>query len=214
MWISVTFVLIALVILLLAFVDVFGRFPDNWEWVGIVLAGVGLAMASPSILRMFWGRPLVKTRFENGVEEAERFLPVYLENPPVKNRILRKLGVRRDTVQSLTVQFRISEVGSGKIVIPIRQARIYSDDDATDEGRNRIALPPTFSVAASVMIVQWNAQKNKALIPPDRLREEFALGAGHYQVDIILSVDGDPMLVSRQFVVGQKADDLSWINPN
>lgn len=214
MWLSILIALIALVILFLAFLGIFGRFPDNWEWVGIVLAGVGLTMATPSILQLLWGRPVLRTRFENGVQEIERFLPIYLENPPVKNRLMRRLGVRRDTIQSLTVQFRIIEAGSGKIIIPIRQARIYSDDDPTDMGRDRISLPPTFSVAASVMIVRWDTQKNKALIPPDRLRTEYPLDAGQYRVDVSLIVDGDPIIVSRQFVVGQKADDLSWIKPN
>ncbi len=211
MWLSIIVALIALVILFLAFLGVFGRFPDNWEWAGFVLAGIGIAMAVPSIFQSLWGRPFLRTRFENGVDKANRFLPVYLDNPPVRNRILKRLGIRRDTIQSLTIHFQIKEAGSGKIIVPIRQARIYSDDDPNDMGRDRIALPPTFSVAASVMIVRWDIQKKKALIPPDRLRTEYPLDSGRYIVDISLIVDGDPTIVSRQFVVGQKADDLSWI---
>ena len=212
MWVSVAFVLIALVILLLAFVGVFGRFPDNWEWVGIILAGVGLAMASPSIFQMLWGRPLVKVEFGRGIEDEKRLLLVYLQNPPVKNLILRKLGVRRDTVQSLTVQFRISEFGSGKIIEPIRNAKIYSDDDPTDVGKWRMALAPTFSVGARCVIVFWDTQKMKALVPPDRISQLLELSPGYYRVQIIIMVDGEPMHIFQQFAVGQKADDLIWAN--
>lgn len=214
MWLLILLALITMVIIFLAFSGVFGRFPDNWEWVGIVLAGVGVALAMPSVFQLLWGRPILRTRFENGVDENNRFLPVYLDNPPIRNQIMRRLGVRRDTIQSLTIQFHISEAGSGKIVIPIHDARIYSDDDPTDMGRDRISLPPTFSVAASIMIVRWDTQKNKAIVPPDRLRAEYPLDAGQYKVNISLIVDGDPTLVSHQFVIGQKADDLSWIKPN
>lgn len=206
-------VVIILVILFLAFFGIFGRFPDNWEWVGIILAGIGITMAMPPILQLFWGHHSLRTRFENGVDGVKRFLPVYLDNMPVKNKILKKLGIKRDTIQSLTVQFRISEAGSGKVIIPIHNARIYSDDDPTDIGKDRISLPATLSVGACIMIVQWDAQKKQAIVLHDRLMSEFPLNTGQYIIDISLFVDGEPRIISRQFVVGQRADDLSWINP-
>lgn len=211
MWFLVAIVLVVLGLFSLALRGFFGRFPDNWEWIGIILAGVGLAMGAPTIFSMLWGRPIVKAQFEKGMEGAERFLIVYLANPPMKSWVLRKLGVRRGTVQSLKVQFRISEAGSNKIITPIRQARIYSDDDSTDCGRDRIALPPTFSVAASIIVVKWDTNGNKAFVTPDRLRQPTMLEPGMYRVDLILLVDGDPMRMSRQLVVGQKADDLDWV---
>ena len=210
----VALVIIVLAILCLAFIGIFGRFPDEWEWVGIVLAGVALAMATPSIFQMFWGRPIVETQFEKYAEKTERALLIFLSNPPVKKRILRVFGVKRETVQNLTAEIRISEVGSKKVIVPIRHARIYSDDDSSDIGSNRIVLPPTFSVAASIMVVRWDSQKNKAVIPGDRLRQPLLLDEGYYRADIIIFVDGDPKTISRQFVVGQNADDLIWASPN
>ncbi len=210
MWIPVVFVLIALAVLLLAFWGVFGRFPDNWEWVGIVLAGVSLAMASPSILQRFCGRPLVKVEFGRAVAGNERLLLVYLQNLPIRNRVLRKLGVRRDTVQSLTAHFRISEFGSNKVIDPIRNARIYSYDDPTDMGKWQVVLAPTFSTGASFGVVSWDTQKNKAFIPPDRTKQSSELLSGYYRADIIIVVDGEPKHISQQFAVDQKADDLIW----
>lgn len=211
MWFSIAIILIILGILFFALGGFFGRFPDNWEWVGIALAGAGLAMATPYILQMLWGRPTIKMQFENGVKEVDRFLLVYLSNPPIKNKLLRKLGVRRETIQSLTAQFRISELGSGRVIIPSRQARIYSDDDPDDKGRFRTTLPPTFSVAASIMVVLWDVKKSQAVVLPDRLREASVLTEGAYRVHIIFMVDGDPKSVSRQFIIGKKADDLTWV---
>jgi len=211
MWFSSAIIFIILGILFFALSGLLGRFPDNWEWVGVVLAGVGLTMATPSILQMLLGRPKIKMQFENGVKEVDRFLLVYLSNPPIKNKLLRKLGIRRETIQSLTAQFRISELGSRKVIIPSRQARIYSDDDPDDKGRFRTTLPPTFSVAASIMVVFWDVEKDKAIVLPDRLREASALPEGAYQVHIIFLVDGDPISVSHQFIIGKKADDLTWV---
>ena len=149
--------------------------------------------------------------FRNG---SMAVLLIFLNNPPVQKRLLRILGVRRETVQSLTAEFRISEVGSGKVIVPIRQARIYSDDDPSDIGRGRIVLPPTYSVAASITIAKWDIGRNKVVILGDRLRGELQLNAGYYQADIIMFVDGIQHHITRRFVVGEKADDLIWVNPN
>jgi hypothetical protein len=211
-------VLILLVIILLAivycaFIGIFGRYPDEWEWIGIIVAGVALAMATPSIFQIFWGRAHLETEFHRHAENNDRALVIFLKNPPVKKRLLKLLRVKRESVQSITAEFSISEVGSNTIIVPIRHARIYSDDDPTDIGSNRIVLPPTFSVAASIAIAQWDNRENKAIIPGDRLRQSLLLGGGRYRADLIIFVDGDPQMLSRQFVVGEKGDDLIWIKP-
>jgi len=210
----VVLVIVVLAILCLAFIGILGRFPDEWEWVGIVLAGVALAMATPIIFQMLWGRCVVETQFEVYPENSKRVLVIFFRNPPVKSRILKILGVKRETVQSLTVEMRISEVGSNTIKVPIRQARIYSDDDPSDLGNNRIVLPPTYSVSSSVMVAQWDDLQKKAIIPPDRRRQPLPLDEGCYRADIIIIVDGYPKIVSRQFVVGKNADDLIWASKN
>lgn len=210
----VILVIVVLVIVCLAFIGIFGRFPDEWEWVGIVLAGLGLAMATPSIFQMLWGRAVVKLQFDIYPEKSERALVAFFKNPPVNSRMLRMLGVKREIVQSLTAEIRISEAGSNTIIVPIRQLRIYSDDEPSDSGNNRIVLPPTYSVGASIMVAHWDNQQKQAVIPPARLRDPQPLGAGCYRADIIIIVDGDPRIISRQFVVGKEADDLIWATKN
>lgn len=177
------------------------------------MAGVGIAMATPSIFQMFWGKPLLKVEFERNVEEDKRSLVIFLSNPPIKNRLLKKLGIRRGGIQSLEIQFRIREFGSGKIIDAIRDARIYSSDDPTDLGNYRVALPPTFSVAASFMLILWDTKDRKAVVPPDRLRAMIDISPGYYQAVINFIVDGEPRIITRQFKVGSKADDLTWVKP-
>ena len=207
-------ILFVLAILLLAFIGVLGRFPDGWEWVGIVLAGVGVAMATPSLFQMFWGHACVETEFEVSARDSERSLLIFLKNPPVKSRILKVLGVKRETVQSLTAEIRISEFGSKKIIVPIRHARLFSDDDSSDIGSNRIVLPPTYGVAASIMVAMWDDKNKRAVILGDRIRQPLLLGEGYYWIQIIIFVDGGSKEISRQFVVGKNADDLIWTKPN
>ncbi|MBA7613942.1 hypothetical protein ES703_21201 [subsurface metagenome] len=214
MWFLLAIILVVLGLLVFALRGVLGIFPDSWEWAGIVLAGVGIAMGVPSVLQMAMGRPKLMINFDRTAKGEERFLAVFLKNPQLeKKSVWRKLGIKRDTIESLIVSFRISEVGTGKIILPIMQSRIYSDDDTTDVGKNRIALPPTLSFEASVMIAIWDKDKKRAIIPGDRLRPSVEISAGVYQITIIFVVDGEPQTKFRQFIVGNTADELDWIVP-
>lgn len=174
---------------------IFGKFPDSWAWVGIVLAGMGIVMTSPSIIQMIWGRAAIQIEFS----DTSTPLSIFLHNPPVQNRILRFLRIKRETIQSIVAEFRIQEAGSNKIIVPIRHARIYSDDDVAEIGNTRIALPPTYSVAASIVIITWDSQEKKAYITGDRLRSQLEIGEGYYIATIIIFVDGDPITVQRSF---------------
>ena len=206
-------VAVVLIVLCLAFIGIFGRFPDEWEWVAIVIAGVGIVMVTPSILQMLWGRACIKTEFEVSAWGDERSLVIFLRNPPIQNRSLKTLGVKRETVQSLTAEIRISEFGSKKIIVPIRHARLFSDEDTSDKGSNRIVLPPTYSVAASIMVAMWDNKNKGAIILGDSLRKPLLLSDGYYYAQVIIFVDGEPNEISRQFVVGKNADDLVWVGP-
>jgi len=203
---------VVLVVLCLAFIGIFGRFPDEWEWIAIVIGGLGIVLIMPSILQMFWGRGCVQTEFVVSVRGSDRSLVVLLKNPPVQNRILKGLGVKRETVQSLTADIRISEFGSNKIIVKIRRGRIFTDEDTLDKGSNRIVLPPTYSVAGSIMVAMWDKKLKKAVILGDVLREPLLLGEGYYYAQIIICVDGEPNEISRKFVVGKDADGLIWSN--
>jgi hypothetical protein len=208
-------ILILLGFLVLALKGVFGIFPDNWEWVGIVLAGVGLLMGTPSMLQTFLGRPKLLTNYDRHVRERERALMIFLKNPPlIEKSIWGKLGIRRETITSLSATFCITEAGSSKVVTkPIMHARIYSDDDPTKTGSWRIALPPTFSWSTTIVIANWDDTKKKAIVLGDEVRNPLELSANTYRLEIIFLVEGQPVKEFRSFVVGDVADDLVWIKP-
>lgn len=183
---------------------------NTWELVGIVLTGLGVAIGVPSVLQKIYGSPKLLREYDEYVRERERELIIFLKNQPLeKKSFLRKLGIRRDTISSLSASFRISE--KERVVIPIMHARIYSDDDPTEAGSWRVALPPTFSSSASIMIAEWNDKKKKAIVPGDKVRSGIELSAGLYRMDIIYLVEGQPEKEFREFIVGNNADDLVWI---
>jgi len=213
MGLSIVIILGALAILISAFVAVFGRFPDDWQWFGIGLAGLATAMGVPSLLQMIYGRPKLLTLYDKHVQDQERALMVFLKNPPLGPKsFLGKLGVRRDTIASLSASFRISE--KAKITIPIMHTIIYSDNSPTQAGSWRIALAPTFSWSTSIIVAMWDNAKEKTIVLGDTVRNPVELSDGLYRIDIIYLVDGQPTNESREFIVGKNADDLVWIRPS
>ena len=200
-----------LVVVVLAFRGAFGEFPDSWEWVSVVMASLSLVVGSHPLAQKIWGRPKVQVELEDYAEERARSLMIYIKNFPVQSRVLKMLGVKREAVQSLTVQYQIREAGSNRVILPIRSARIYSDDDTEGPGQGRISLPPTYSVGASVVFALWDFTNSVTLLPPrPPSREPEVLPPGLYVTAIMLTVDGEPKTLHRHFVVGPKADDLHW----
>jgi len=219
MWLLLAIILIILGLSVFALRGFFGVFPDNWEWVGIVLAGVGILMGTTNMLQMAIGRPKLLLEFDRIVKDRERNLALFLKNQQLGNpleggkSIWRKLGGKRDTIESLTVSLRILEVGTGKILIPVMQARIFSDADPDECGTWRTTLPPTLSFETSVIITMWDENKKKAIVLGDKTKPSEELPKGIYELVLIIAVDGEPQYYSIQFIVGDTADDLTWVKP-
>jgi hypothetical protein len=166
---------------------------------------------------MLIGRAKLIVEFDKIVEQQKRSLAIFLKNPQLgdasigKKSIWRKLGVKRDSIESLIVSFRISEVGTGKVLIPIMHARIYSDADSSEQGSWRVTVPPTLSFETSVMVAMWNGSKKVAIVPGDKIRAAIELPKGIYGIEAIFVVDGEPQKRFREFIVGDTADNLTWV---
>ena len=170
-------------------------------------------MGTTNVFQMVLGRPKLLRDYDRHVRDQERALMIFLKNPPLSEK-WRKLGVKRDTIASLSASFCITEVGTNKVMTkPIMHARIYSDDDPTEAGSWRIALPPTFSCSTSIMVAMWDDTKKKVIVLGDKVRDSLELPAGVYRIEVIFLMEGQPIKEFRRFIVGDKADDLVWVKP-
>lgn len=211
------FVFVVLGLSVLALGGIWGVSPARWQWVAIILAGMGIMVGTPSLFQMLMGRAKLVVDFDKIVEQQKRSLAIFLKNPQLgdgaigKKSIWRRLGVKREAIESLIVSFRISEVGTGKVVIPTMQARIYSDADPSERGSWRVTVPATLSFETTVMVAMWNDSKKVAIVPGDRIRAVVELPQGIYRVEAIFVVDGEPQKRFREFIVGPTADELAWV---
>jgi hypothetical protein len=211
------FVFIVLGAAVLALGGVWRVFPEGWQAVGIILTVMGVVMSLPGFVQRLIGRAKLIVEFDRIVEQEERSLAIFVKNPQLgdastgKKSIWRRLGVKRETIESLIVSFRIYEVGTEKVVIPIMHARIYSDADASEQGSWRVTVPPTLSFETSVMVAMWNESKKAAVVPGDRLRGVVELPKGLYRIEAVFVVDGEAQKRLMQFVVGDTGDSLNWV---
>ena len=110
-----------------------------WDLASIVMGGFGLlafAMGIKPFAQSIWEQPNLNTRFELHAKGSDRCLIVYLENPPIRNRFLKRLA-HRESFQSVHAQYRVSEEGSHRIILPVRQLLILTGD----AGSTQIELP-------------------------------------------------------------------------
>ena len=63
------------------------------------------------------------------------------------------------------------------------------------------------------MVAVWDNEQKTANVLPDKTKPALPLGEGLYQIQLILGIDGEPRLYTRQFIVGKTADDLTWVLP-
>ena len=183
-------------------------------WIGFAIGLVAFVLAVLAMAQMLWRRAQLHTEYSTVADGEDRSLVIHLKNPPVSRKVLKRIGVRRLAVQSLESYFSIREAGSGAVLDAIRHARFRAGDDPSDADdyyQNRIVLPPTYSVGASMMIAIWDKDNAKAVIVPDRLRSAMALSAGLYNVEIIYMIDGEGVRESHAFKVGERGDDLMWV---
>ena len=185
-----------------------------WQWVGLIVAILALVIAIIALqplVQVIWGRPRFNTRFEHDQEGLIRFLIVHLENLPIRSRFLKLLGIRRQPIHSVTANYQLKEVGSGIIVIPIRQLLINTDDTTDTLGTMRIELPATYGVAAAAMFVLWNEDEKGVQLAPSRVGEEGQIiKPGYYEAIFNFNIDGEPTLMSRRFRVGEEREMLFW----
>jgi len=133
-----------------------------------------------------------------------------LKNIPLrKGGIWHRLGIRRDSIESLEVSFELSESGSGTVKQPIIHTTIY--DHADGAKKNRVTLPPTFSVGAGIEVVYWDSNKKVATLVGDTQRQPLQLERGKYCIKFSFLIDGIPINKSTDFVVGE---NVMWVLPN
>lgn len=161
-------------------------------------------MAIPSVLQMVWGRPKLMVRL--GVLETEpgRILQAELINPPIQNRLLKWLGVRRMTAEDVMATFFIEEYGNRRVVFTGEVPKIVTYNSTG--GHQRISLAGSPFPAVFGIVLGSSADKKVYIFE----EHQTVLPPGKYCACIHVTVEGRPLEKQGNFVVSQTHPFAYW----
>lgn len=133
------------------------QFPVSMEWVGLVLAIIGVVVAMPWILSLIFGDPELKAFFDSCEVDNSTVLGCEICNPPIIDGCLYYLGARRQTALGVRGQWAIEEPHSSRVLY--RGNVLFVNDDLLSGGSSVIDIPPSESGLSIGMIQFYEGSK-------------------------------------------------------
>jgi hypothetical protein len=167
--------------------------PPGWQWAGFILSVVALligVMALPTVLQMFHGGPRLEVEFAAaiGAQGGEKWLSCHIFNRPVKNSVLRCLGVRRESLASVFVVFDVCKDGSLKYVassVPVIRVIASNGIQGKSVSLPVSDLPAEFPIVVArtdgTAVVE-RFDEGRQPLAPGRYRVEVQIVAGEMRI--------------------------------
>lgn len=170
---------------------------------GLIFGCIALIMATPTLAQMFWGRPEIEFEFTASETHNAKFLECYITNSPVTKRLLKFLGVHRETAVDVWGMYEISEIGTGRVVLPATNAKFTGRNG--EAGSSHVSISSgTIGRKFGVVFLSPDDQKVKVLDEPNTI-----LGIGIYSVYIRIMAAERLKRATRKFTVHQDGS-LFW----
>ena len=160
-------------------------------------------MAVQPFVKMIWGNPKMSFAFHVEDMEKQCYYGCEIHNMPITNKLLRKLGVRRDLAQDVTAAFEIQERGTGRVICPLTPALIKTQEGV---GAWRVSLPASIFPATFAIVFVDKADSEVRVMREDKVL--LALGTYTARVQV---VSGEDRHVGRcDFIVDNKHPFVYW----
>jgi len=172
--------------------------------IGSIALGVAI-LTLPTVFQMIWGRHRIAVGFDIEEFESIRVLKCVIYNNPVKNRLLRWLGVRRAVAEDIVADFFIEELGSHRVISPQKMPIIKSYAGVEPAPRISLAASP---VPAEFGIVGFMRSKGVVSLA---LEESVTLANGSYCACVEVAVEGKVNRAHQNFQVTGKHPFVYWV---
>ena len=179
-----------------------------WDWAGIIMGGIGVvafALAIQPFMQFCFGHPKLKVEFKTVDDKKGRLLYCGLSSPEVPG-ILRKIGIRRDAIQGLSVSASIVDSRTKKTMVHVKFAALI---DAEGKHLNVVNV-----VSSESMVMVWVAavpNGGESVLTALRVREgEIGLPPSEYICELSINSASVNRELSQKFMVGSLQHDLYW----
>jgi hypothetical protein len=174
---------------------------------GIVLGLVAIAMATPPLFQMLWGRPRLHLAVDDFTGPDGKMLLVTIKNLRVENGFLRKIGVERE-IGNVAAYFDIQEQGTGKFLQKNISGLIHNA--MTKESGILTEAHPAFTVGVQIIA----HQQNIAVIIDARAQPTALLKTippGDYVAHVTIIRGGEVHTIAKNFKVGTLPHETFWL---
>ncbi len=179
-----------------------------WDWIGVggfAIGVVAFLMAVQPFVQYCFGQPKLKVLFNVMENEDGRILHCELFNPQV-SRVLRKMGIRRDPIQGLSVSASIVDLRTHKTMV--------REDFATlldPEAEKRSVMDITAPEAVVLIWVAMVRKSDEKALTALRMDEgQIELPPSEYLCHLIIKSASVDEELCRKFMVGTQPHELYW----
>ncbi|MBI2170778.1 MAG: hypothetical protein HYU30_01980 [Chloroflexi bacterium] len=176
---------------------------DTWTLVGILLGGVALILATPTFLQMLFGQPKLVVLLDTHEGDTIKKLYAAVQNPPTQNRLLRLIGIKRDTIPEIMGYYSVKEDGTRRQVCYGVIAEFFrTETDIFVRG----SLPP-YRIAIRAEIATWESDK----VTLTKRANNLLIEPGYYEAELVVVEAEKEHKVKRRFAVGQRRTEFRWL---
>ena len=179
------------------------------QWLIALISFVAFFMAIQPFLQMIYGKPDIHVKFAGPPTTEYKDLNsvgcCYISNKPIKDGWLYKLGISRQTAEDVIVYFSVTEIDSGRIIMPNVFPRIWIDGDTR---RKRATLPAS---NYSSLFGVFDEKAGKIYVDKqDAAGKENLITPGKYSVLIGISYGAEARSFKRNFIVRETEPYGFW----
>lgn len=176
------------------------------EW-AFFISFIALALALialPAALQMFCGKPHIKTSYRVIRVYEQLHLVCTLQNPPIKNKFLKALGIRRKTAESVSAKYTIYDE-RGNIIAEDVIAAIRHIFGGSFEGEVNLTLDVSIPASETYtdFAIAYCAGRTVALVG-DEFHPSTDLLIGKYTASIKIKLAEKEIEETRHFVVEEE----------
>ena len=143
----------------------------------ISLFALGIsALALPTLFQMYWGGPSVKMETNESHVENWRLLRIYIYQPRIKNKFMRKVGVLRQPTD-VQVRYEVFENPTGKLVLPAQFPKLKTD-------REHAPLVTLSGFFPAIIAIAGANGVGAYLFTGDDMSGNIPLATGRYKISI------------------------------
>ena len=160
------------------------------------------------IPQMVYGKPRLKLELNIEVDGLSMLLVCELKNEIIDNSLLRRMGIYRRTIESLSVTYSVEEMEKSEMIVEDVTGQIISIHDSPKMSGS---LPPSASPTSWVVIVEaGRSEGGYAHTVAHYDPKNITLQPGRYHLTVQAKTSDKEVSVSRIFVVAQPPETIKW----